>query len=75
MGCSSRRHVGLEFCGCGGCAACWYGRNVRSFNLADDVDGYSAYRLVVTQDNDDRAPVVIVSIGELAVFAGCGFAQ
>jgi hypothetical protein len=49
----------------------WLGVEKRSFSVSTP-GSYSQYRLFIEQDNDDRAPIVAVSIGELSLeTCGC----
>ncbi|MCE3251701.1 MAG: uncharacterized protein K0Q67_711 [Cellvibrio sp.] len=49
----------------------WLGVEKRSFSISQP-GSYSQYRLFIEQDNDDRAPIVAVSIGELSLeTCGC----
>ncbi len=47
----------------------WGGSETRSFDVANP-GRYSKYRLHVTQDNDSRSAIVVVSMAHLALF-GC----
>jgi hypothetical protein len=50
----------------------WAGVETRSYDVASP-GSYSQYRLSITDDNDERSGVVVVSMGDLQLFAcGCG---
>jgi hypothetical protein len=51
----------------------WLGRERREYTVAQP-GAYSQYRLVVTDDNDDRGGVVVISMGDLELI-GCGCAE
>lgn len=44
----------------------------RTFDVASPGD-YSKYRLHITKDNDDRADIIVASVGEFQLFGDrCG---
>lgn len=51
----------------------WAGSEKRSYAVGQ-AGYYSQYRLLVEEDNDDRAPIVVVSMGELSLET-CGCQQ
>ena len=51
----------------------WGGSEKRSY-LVSQSGYYTQYRLVIEEDNDDRAPIVVVSMGEL-LLETCGCQQ
>lgn len=43
----------------------WKGTEVRTFSVPANSGYYEDFRLFITEDNDNRAPIVVISIGEL----------
>jgi len=50
----------------------WFANEVRAFNVASP-GSFTHYRLHVFADNDDRAPIVVVSISELEMYTDCRY--